>query len=86
MWASSLHHLLYSICLLAVCYQTKMNTPLSGLEQREGYLGRDDTNRHKWRLRHSLGDGFQPFEPHFVPPRARTLTTPPSQGDWEGAK
>ena len=31
--------------------------PLSGLEQREGYLGRDDTNRHKWRLRHALGDG-----------------------------
>ena len=41
---------------LAGRHQTKKHN-LSGLEQREGYLGRDDTNRHKWRLRYALGDG-----------------------------
>ena len=43
----------------------------------EGYLSRVSPHRHKWRLRHSLGDGFQPFEPTQG---ARALTTPPSQG------
>ena len=47
----------------------------------EGYLGRDDTNRHKWRLRHALGDGFQPFEPLR---EVRTLESPPYPGGWEG--
>ena len=54
---------------------------LSGLELMEGYLSRVSPHRHKWRLRHSLGDGFQPFEPTQG---ARTLKSPPSQGGREG--
>ena len=54
---------------------------LSGLELMEGYLGRVSPHRHKWRLRHSLGDGFQPFEPTQG---ARTLKSSPFQGGREG--
>ena len=46
--------------IVAICIKRFF---LSGLELREGYLGCVFPHRHKWRLRHSLGDGFQPFEP-----------------------
>ena len=64
--------------IAAICIKSIF---LSGFELMEGYLGRVSPHRHKWRLRHFLGDGFQPFEPTQG---ARTLKSPPFRGCREG--